>query len=106
MAEDYGAKVSKDGHDVTATPTEATRKNFVSIGSTDAHKIIYSGYVSATSYTHNLGYVPIFFAFETDSVTTPTYFKPMENSPYGVRATTTQITNLTNPSYLILLHRG
>jgi hypothetical protein len=102
---DYGIKISKPGYSVTDVPSETTKKNYIILDTADAHKILYSGFVSATSYTHNLGYVPLFLAFETDSVSTPTYFKPLESSPYGVVATTTQLLNLSNPSYIIIFYR-
>ena len=103
---DYGIKIAKPGYSVTAIPSETTKKNFIVLDSADAHKMLYAGYVSATSYTHSLGYVPLFLVFETDSVSAPTYFKPSENSPYGAAATTTQILNIPNPSYLIIFYRS
>ena len=73
---DYGIKISKDGFDVLAVPTEATKKNYIILDTTAAHKVFYKGYVTAGSYTHSLGYKPMFFVFQVDSTSSPTYFRP------------------------------
>lgn len=99
---DYGIKISKDGFDVKAIPTEATKKNFIILDTTAAHKVFFKGFVSATTYTHSLGYKPMFFAFDVDSVVTPTYFRPRRQA----RASTSQLLNLQNPSYIIIFYEG
>lgn len=102
MANDYGIKISKDGFDVKTTPTETTKKNYIVLDTTASHKVFYKGYVSATTYTHSLGYKPMFFAFEVDSVATPTYFRPKRQA----RTSTSALSNLTNPSYIIIFYEG
>lgn len=102
MALDYGIKISKDGFNATAIPSEATKQNFTILDTTQNHKVFYKGFVTAGSYTHNLGYKPHFLVFETDSAASPTYFKPAMNA----RSSTTQIVNIPNPSYIIIFYEG
>lgn len=99
---DYGIKISKEGFDVTDVPTEKTKKNFVILDTTEAHKLFFKGFVQSTTYTHNLGYKPAFFAFSTDSVSSPTKFEVIA----GASATTTQIIGLTNPCYIMIFYEG
>lgn len=99
---DYGIKISKDGFDVTATPTEATKKNFIILDSTQAHKLFYKGFVTGGSYTHSLGYKPAFFVFSVTTTSSPAYFQA---SRLG-GSTTTQITNLPDPCYLVIFYEG
>ena len=99
---DYGIKISKDGFDVLDVPTEATKKNFIVLDDTQSNKVFYKGFVTAGSYTHSLGYLPQFFVFETDSASSPTWFRPALNA----RSTTTQIVNIPNPSYIIIFYEG
>lgn len=98
----YGAKFAKPGYKVDEEITEQTKKNYVILNTTDAHKMIYAGYVTGGSYEHNLQYEPMFDAFSVDSVTNPTIFTATKNP----RATTTHITNLPDPAYLMLYHEG
>jgi len=99
---DYGIKISKDGFDVLAVPTEATKKNYIILDTTAAHKVFYKGYVTAGSYTHDLVYKPMFFVFQVDSTSSPTFFKPYRQA----RSSTTQILNIPNPSYIIIFYEG
>lgn len=99
---DYGIKISKDGFDVLAVPSETTKKNYIILDTTQAHKVFFKGFVTAGSYTHSLGYKPHFFVFETDSAVSPTYFRPAMNA----RASTSQIVNIPNPSYIIIFYEG
>lgn len=99
---DYGIKIAKPGFDVNDPITEATKKNFIILNTTDAHKIIYAGFVTSGSYTHSLSYVPLFECFAVDSTSSPTEF----TSNADARATTTQITNIPNPGYIIIYHEG
>ena len=98
----YGIKISKEGFNVTDVPTETTKKNFVILDTTESHKLFFKGYVASSTYTHNLGYKPIFFAFSTDSVITPTYFA----INMAANATTTQILNLPTNCYLMVFYEG
>lgn len=99
---DYGAKISKDGFDVSAVPSESTKKNFIILDTTETHKVFYKGYETSGTYTHNLGYKPHFFVFETDSTGSPTWFRPTT----AARASTTQIVNIPNPSYIVIFYEG
>jgi len=106
----YGIRISKSGIDVTQSLTDSNAKDFVLTYDKDSPKIIYAGFVATTgfpptgSYTHNLGYVPLFFVFETDSSTSPTYFR---SADVGGTATTTtiDIQLISNP-YIIILQEG
>ncbi len=96
----YGAKISKLGYNASDIPTESTKRNFTILDTSEAHKVLYKGYVTSGSYTHNLGGRPSFYVFATDSATTPTYFSPSDQA----MSTTTTIENLPNPCYLIVFH--
>ena len=107
---DFGIHISKEGFDANTTPTETNKKDFVYLSGDDSPKVIYSGFITGTgfpasgSFTHNLGYVPLFFLFATDSTTSPTYFK---SADILASATTTTIyTNLETYTYLIILQEG
>lgn len=102
MANDYGIKISKDGYDVNAVPTEATKKNFIILDATQAHKLFFKGFVTGGSYTHSLGYKPNFHVFSVTTTSSPSYYEGVRQG----RATTTQITNLPNPCYLIIFYEG
>lgn len=102
MTYDYGAKISKDGYSASAVPTDATKKNFIMLDTTEAHKVHHKGYVTSGSYTHGLGIKPIFHVFTTDSTSSPTYFRPTRFA----RCNTSQITNIPNPSYIVVMNEG
>lgn len=99
----YGIKIAKEGFSVQAALTEATKKNYIILDSTEAHKVFHKGFVTSGSYTHNLGYVPDFFCFETDSTSSPTYFSPVVTD---VKADDTEITGIPNPSYIVIFYEG
>jgi len=98
---DHGIKIAKDGFSASEIPTEATKKNYIILNSVDAHKLVYAGMVSGGSYTHNLTYVPFHFAFQVDSVVTPTVFSPIK-----ARVTTTEIFGLPSSAYIMLFNEG
>ena len=107
---DFGIRVSEEDFDVKTTPTDSNKKNFVYLSSDNSPKVIYAGFITGTgfpasgSFTHNLGYVPLFFLFATDSTTSPTYFK---SADILASATTTTIyTNLETYTYLVILQEG
>lgn len=98
---DIGLKISKPGVDVNDNITEANKKDFIVLDTTNSPKIIYAGMISGTTaYSHNLGYIPEYFSFSTDNGTAPTYYA---RGLSGVQTGTATITGLTNPSYLIIL---
>jgi hypothetical protein len=94
--------ISKEGVDVKTTITEANKKDFVLISGENTHKIMKAGYITAGSYTHGRGKVPFFFAFQVDSTSSPTYFKPT----HSAMANNTQIVSIPNPSYLMVFNEG
>lgn len=98
-------RISKPGIDVKQTVTETNKKDFILLSLTELHKMRYAGFVTGGTYTHNLNRIPVFFAWQVDSVTTPTKFRLLvaDSQP---EATTTQIINLPDPSYLIIFNEG
>ncbi len=107
---DFGIRISKDGFDANILPTDSTKKNFVYLSEESSPKVYYAGFLEGeselvgVSYTHNLGYVPLFFLFATDSATTPTFYRAAGSN---ASATTTTITgNLMQYAYLIILVEG
>lgn len=107
---DFGIRISKEGFDASIAPTSSTKKNFVYLSDESSPKVYYSGFLegeselAGVSYTHNLGYVPLFFLFATDSVTTPAFYRAAGSV---ASATTTTITgNLMQYAYLIILVEG
>lgn len=98
---DWGFKISKPGVDVKDNLTEANKKDFIILDSTNAPKIVYAGIISgSTTYTHGLGYIPEYYAFTVDNGTAPTTFT---RKLADVQVGTSSITGLTDPSYLIIL---
>lgn len=95
-------RISKPGVDVTQTITEANKKDFVLLSLTELHKLRYADFVTGGSYTHNFNKIPIFHAFGVDSTSSPTEFYANATA----RATTTQITDLPDPAYLIIFNEG
>lgn len=94
--------ISKPGVEVTDTITEDNKKDFILISSVEAHKILFAGFVTTGTYTHNLGKIPFYHLWQVDSAVSPTYYR---KSKAG-RDTTTQIQNIPNPSYLLLFNEG
>lgn len=94
--------ISKPGVEVTDTITEDNKKDFVLISDVEAHKILFAGFVTAGSYTHNLGRIPFYHVWQVDSTTSPTYFRATK----ATRDTINQIQNIPNPSYLLLFNEG
>lgn len=86
--------ISKPGVEVTT----ADIKDLVILNQENAHKLSHKGYVTSGSYTHGLGARPVFFAFQTDSISSPTYFQLTKEA----RASTSSILNIPNPSYLVV----
>ena len=99
---DYGIKIAKSGFSALDIPTEATKKNFIILSGVEAHKIVYAGFVTSGSYTHGLGKVPFCLVFQVDSTSTPTVF----TANNSFRVTSTQITNIVNPAYIIVFNEG
>lgn len=106
---DFGIRISKEGYDVNTTLTSTNAKDFVYLSDENTPKVYYAGFLeapdefSAMTYVHNLGYVPMFFLFTTDSITNPTYFAPTENT---VSSTTTISQFPGTYGYLIILIEG
>jgi len=107
---DFGIRISKDGKNVLDPPTEATKKDFVFLSESNTPKVFYSGFLEeaipfgGVSYEHNLGYVPMFFLFEVDSVSNPTFFRSADMA--GGSTTTTITGQLISYAYLIILQEG
>mgnify|MGYP001078844230 CR=1 FL=1 len=106
---DFGIRISEADFDVNTALTESNKKDFVYLSDESTPKVYYAGFLeapdqySAMTYEHNLGYVPMFFLFLTDSKTSPTYFNPSIN----VAADTTIITQYPGTyGYLIILEEG
>lgn len=95
-------RISKPGIDVTKKITETNKKDFILLSLTELHKLRYAGFVTSGSYTHGLGKVPIFFNWQVDSATSPTTYTANKDA----RASNTAITNLVNPSYIIIFNEG
>ena len=98
-------RISKPGIDVKKTITETNKKDFILLSLTELHKLRYAGFVTGGTYTHNLNRIPIFHAWKVDSTSSPTEFG-LSVSDSSPRATTTQITNLPDPSYLMIFNEG
>lgn len=90
--------ISKPGVEVTT----ADKKDLVILNQDDAHKLKFEGYITSGSHTHGLGKIPVFFCFQTDSTSSPTYFRLTK----AAKASTTQITGIPNPSYLLVYREG
>lgn len=105
---DFGIRISEAGFDVNTTPTSTNKKNFVYLSDENTPKVYYAGFLTAAdpfsgmSYEHNLGYVPMFFFFLTDSATNPTYFTYVN----AVSSTTTITQSIGGYGYLIILIEG
>jgi hypothetical protein len=105
-----GIRISKSGVDATKVLTEANKKDFVFLSDENSPKVYYAGFLQEASpglnmveYTHNLGYVPMFFLFATDSLT-PTFYRAAGSV---ASATTTKIEGgFMNYAYLIILKEG
>ena len=109
---DFGIRISKDGKNVLDPPTEATKKDFVFLSESNTLKVFYSGFIPTTgtpptvsgSYTHNLGYIPLFFVFDADSPPSPTFFRAADVG--GVATTTVIETQLVDNPYVIIFEEG
>jgi len=107
---DVGIRISKEGINASNPLVETNKKDFVFLSDDNSPKVIYSGFLTApdfftgVSYTHDLGYVPMFFLFATDSPTSPTYYKIVNGLSFS---TTTTISGmLMDYGYLIILQEG
>ena len=100
---DYGIKVSKAGQSVTDVPSESNKKNFVVLDASESQKLVYAEMIKNTTYTHNLGYVPIYYVFGADDGDNPTVFT---RDIASVECTTTVISGFANPSYIMLFYRS
>jgi hypothetical protein len=98
-------RISKPGVDVKKNITETNKKDFILLSLTELHKMRFAGFVTGGSYTHNLGKVPVFFAWKVDSVVTPTKFSLLATDSIP-KATSTKIIDLPNPAYLIIFNEG
>lgn len=105
----YGVRISKDGIDATKALTSTNIKDFVFLSDKDSPKVYYANFVESESvfdpivYTHNLGYVPMFFLFMVDSTSNPTYYQAMLNTV----SSTTAITQFPGQyAYLMILKEG
>ena len=89
---DYGIKIAIPGSNVTDTPSEANRKNFIVLDQKDSLIVYQSGRVNATTtITHNLGYVPNFEGYKIiNSNSTVQMIRP-DDSEWSIKATTTTV---------------
>jgi hypothetical protein len=105
----FGIRISKDGVDAGTPLTDTNKKDFTFVSDESSPKIYYSGFVegadpfSGMTYTHNLGYVPIYFMFVTDSVTNPTYYSATRNT---LASTSVILETIGQYGYLIILSEG
>lgn len=96
---DYGIKIARPGKDTSSTDP----KDYVILSSEENHKLLYKGWVTGGSYTHNLGKLPVFYVFEADGTANPTYFtRSNTNGEPG----TANITGLPGTCYLIVFREG
>ena len=95
---DVGTKAAPEGTDVKNIAV----KDASILSLKENHKLFFKGFVTLGSYTHLLGLIPIFYCFQVDDVDNPTYFS-LTNSPV---ADETEITNIPNPSYLMIFYEG
>lgn len=106
---EHGIRISKDGVDAQTTLSETNKKDFVFLSDSDSPKVYYAGFIegedpfSGMSYTHNLGYVPIYFMFVTDSVTNPTYYSATRNT---LASTSIILETIGQYGYLMILKEG
>jgi len=106
----FGINISKEGFDAKTEPTSTNKKNYQFLSEDNSPKVYYAGFLTApdiftgVSYTHDLGYVPMFFLYAVDSVSTPTYY-----TLAGSMATAST-TNIEAPfveyGYLVILLEG
>lgn len=105
----YGIRISKDNIDANKTLTETNKKDFVFLSDTNSPKIYYSGFLEAEdpfsgmTYTHNLGYVPMYFMFVTDSVTNPTFYSATRDT---LASTSVILETIGQYGYLMILKEG
>jgi hypothetical protein len=105
----FGIRISKDGIDAGTTLTDANKKDFIFISDESSPKVYYAGFVegedpfSGMTYTHNLGYVPMYFMFVTDSVTNPTFYSATRNT---LASTSVILETIGMYGYLIILNEG
>ena len=85
--------------DALTPPTEATKKDYVIVDDTNVPKVVYKGYVNG-SYVHNLGYIPLAFAFIVDNMNSPSEFEATRSFRTN---TTTFISDYSGDIYVILL---
>ena len=104
----FGIRVSKEGVNVSIVPTDSTKTNYTYLSTDNNPTIYYAGFAEESSlgaedasYVHNLGKIPIFFVFVVDSVTNPTYFRPI-----NAYSTTTTIYTEESYIYIIILREG
>lgn len=105
----FGIRISKEGVDVNTALTSTNTKDFTFVSDESSPKIYYAGFVegedefSGITYTHNLGYVPIYFMFITDSVTNPTFYSATRNT---LANTSIILETIGMYGYLIILSEG
>ena len=105
----YGIRISKDNIDANKALTETNKKDFVFLSDSNSPKVYYSGFIegadpfSGMTYTHNLGYVPMYFMFVTDSVTNPTFYSATRNT---LASTSVILETIGQYGYLMILKEG
>lgn len=106
---DFGIRISKDGVDAETPLTDVNKKDFVFLSDEGSPKVYYSGFVEAPdpfagiTYTHNLGYIPMYFMFITDSVVNPTFYSATRNT---LASTSVILETVGMYGYLIILNEG
>jgi len=105
----HGIRISKDNIDANKALTETNKKDFVFLSDSNSPKVYYSGFIegvdpfSGMTYTHNLGYVPMYFMFVTDSVTNPTFYSATRNT---LASTSVILETIGQYGYLMILKEG
>ncbi len=105
----YGIRISKDGIDATKSVRETNKKDFVYISDDNSPKVHYAGFVESPdpfaglTYTHNLGYIPMYFMFITDSVSNPTFYSATRNT---LASTSIILETIGQYGYLVILNEG
>lgn len=96
----YGIKISKPGFDVKT----ASIKELVLFSQAESPKVFHKGWETTNDFTHNLGYKPLCLAFDSDSVSAPTFF-----SLFFPESTITKIlfgASPSDPVYVVVFHEG
>jgi len=100
-----GIKIVKDGKAIETSLSTENISDFSFLSVDPTLMVVKTALVNSSTFDHNLGYKPFFLVYIVDDYSSPTTYT-RNLFTYGVAASTTTLSNLPTPCYVILFAKN